>query len=442
MPRKIKIAAVGGLVLGLYLGLCLPAVKGQVGDEIPAQPRHARHAVRIPRGAANDQPPAVATAAAEQELPADDNQFAAAYGATNRPLDENFRAKSKGDAVSIAGAAQPLKKLNGPGKSSDSPGNLEQKMERLVESEVDAFWTQVLRVWNFVVTTSDGENITVGKIVIGLFLFVLGYFAAKWISHRLGTRVLHRMGLHPSAASPIQKISFYALLATFTFFSLNFLKVPLTAFTFLGGALAIGIGFGSQNIMNNFISGLILLAERPIRVGDVIQIEGQTGKVSEIDARSTRIVTGNNQEVIIPNSSFLQSNVINWTLSNDVIGTKVTVGVAYGSPAREVAKLLLQAADEHASVLKKPGPGVAFTDFSDHAMVFDLNFWIKMSVTDRSAVESDLRFRIDELFAEHSIVIAYQQRDVHLNLLRPVEVKLTQPLLQQPYPRDARSAAA
>ena len=298
----------------------------------------------------------------------------------------------------------------------------------LVRGEALEIWEKVLEVWRYKIFSTKDVELSLQNIVGGLLLLWIGSMLARRISYWFGTKVLTRVGLPPATAVPLQKVSFYFLFSIFALFSLQFVGVPMTVFTFFGGALAIGIGFGSQNVMNNFISGLILLAERPIRVGDVIQIDGHSGKVSEIGARSTRITTGANLEIIIPNSTFLQGNVVNWTLSDDTISSKVVVGVAYGSPARDVARLLRQVAEEHELILKNPGPGVAFTDFSEHAMMFELSFWIRMSAADRGKVESELRFRIDDLFADHGIVIAYPQRDVHLNLLRPVEVRLTQPL--------------
>jgi small-conductance mechanosensitive channel len=213
----------------------------------------------------------------------------------------------------------------------------------------------------------------------------------------------------------------------FTMVSLNVLHGPITVFSFLGGALAIGAGFGSQNIVNNFISGLILLAERPIRVGDVIELEGSSGTVTQIGARSTKIATGVNHEIIVPNSKLLETSVVNWTLTDDVVGTKVTVGTAYGSPTREVERLLKQAAVEHPKVLKRPEPEVIFADFGADALMFELRFWLNLRETRKVEVESELRFTIDELFADRGIVMAYPQRDVHLNVLRPVEVRIAQP---------------
>ena len=306
-------------------------------------------------------------------------------------------------------------------------------LKEVIPTSLPDAWDKLVKVWRYEIFM----KVTVETLSIALVLLFIGYLASKRISSWFASRILGRLGIGRNNVATIQTIGFYALMAAFTLSTLGALGVPVTVFSFFGGALAVGIGFGSQNIVNNFISGLILLAERPIRVGDVIQIDGATGKVTEIGARSTRITTGSNMEILVPNSTFLQTNVVNWTLSDDVISSKVTVGVAYGSPARQVAKLLLQAADQNADVLKDPAPNVSFTNFGDHSLDFELSFWLRLGQSDRGRIESDLRFAIDDLFAEHGIIIAYPQRDVHLNLLRPVEVRLTPPAAG-----DVRRAAA
>jgi potassium-dependent mechanosensitive channel len=299
-------------------------------------------------------------------------------------------------------------------------------------SEAAEVFEIIGRIWNIVLINGADRKplITVGTLCGGLVLLGLGYIAAGMISRWVASKLLARLGLNRSAVSPVQSLTFYALLATFTMVSLNVLNVPLTVFSFLGGALAIGAGFGSQNIVNNFISGMILLVERPIRVGDVIQIDSLSGSVTQIGARSTKITTVANHEIIVPNSKLLETSVINWTLNDDTVCCTVTVGAAYGSPTREVQRLLLQAATEHPAVLKEPGPTVLFTDFGADSLLFDLRFWVHLRESPKSAVESDLRFAIDELLSDRGIVLAYPQRDVHLNVLRPVEVRLTQPFGQ------------
>jgi len=287
-------------------------------------------------------------------------------------------------------------------------------------------------VWNItLVRASDGKPlVSVGTLTGGIVLLGLGYLAAGMISRWLANKLLARLGLSRSDVAPLQSIAFYVLFATFTMLSLNVLNVPMTVFSFLGGALAIGAGFGSQNIVNNFISGLILLAERPIRVGDVIALDGMTGTVTQIGARSTKISTSSNHEIIVPNSKLLETSVVNWTLSDDTVGCSVSVGAAYGSPTRQVEELLLQAARQHPQVLADPAPVVLFADFGADALLFELRFWVHLRQTRKSEVESDLRFAIDELFADRGLVMAYPQRDVHLNVLRPVEVRLSQPQYQ------------
>jgi small-conductance mechanosensitive channel len=197
---------------------------------------------------------------------------------------------------------------------------------------------------------------------------------------------------------------------------LGTLKVPLTAFAFLSGAVAIGFGFGAQNIINNFISGWIIMGERPIRIDDLIDVDGTLGRVEAINTRSTRIRRVDGVRIVIPNSHMLESKVINWTLVDNEIRTSVRVGVAYGSPVRKVAELIEQATREQEDVLNDPEPKILFEDFGDSSLVFDVFFFTQLRPGgDIRALRSEIRFRIDELFRENNIVIAFPQRDVHVD---------------------------
>lgn len=288
-------------------------------------------------------------------------------------------------------------------------------------------WSWITAIWNHELTSVDDRPITVGKIFSGVILLLMGFWFSRWLSRVVARRVLSRFHLHEGAIAALQTVFFYLLVITFALFALRLVNVPLTAFTILGGALAVGVGFGSQNIVNNFFSGLILLAERPVRVGDVVETEGIIGTVERIGARSTWVRTATNFEIIIPNSSLLQNNVVNWTLSDDKIRTSVKIGVAYGSPTRDVSRLLKKAADEHGLVLDNPEPFVWFTDFADNALTFELHFWLQMrTIGERRRIESDLRHIIDQRFREGGIVIAYPQRDVHLDVTRPLDVRFVQ----------------
>lgn len=286
-------------------------------------------------------------------------------------------------------------------------------------------WDRFLRFWNFELTSVDDSPITVGKVLVALILVLFGTLLARRISRTLGEKILPRFGVASGVASALRTLCFYLLFLFFFIVALNVVRVPLTIFAVLGGAVAIGIGFGSQNLMNNFISGLILLIERPIKVGDIVQMEAATGIVERIGGRSTQIRTPDNTQYIIPNSSFLEKPVVNWTLSDDMIRSNVRVGVAYGSSTRKVADLLKKAADSHGKILKTPGPVANFSDFGADALVFDLFYWVRIrSLSERREVESDLRYMIDNLFRDAEITVAYPQRDIHLHTTDPLQVTM------------------
>jgi len=280
-------------------------------------------------------------------------------------------------------------------------------------------------IWNYEITSVDDRAITISKIVRGLLLFLIGQFVARYSSRFLSRRVLSRVGMSQGAISATQNIVFYLLLICCVFIALEIINLPLTVFAFMGGAIAIGIGFGSQNVLNNFISGLILLAESPVRVGDLVDIQGLQGTIEHIGARSTRVKTGANIEIIVPNSSLLENNVTNWTLSDTRIRTSVSVGVAYGSPVDEVVSLLKRTVLEHTQVLQTPEPIILFKEFGDNALNFEAHFWIHMRrLMDRERVNSDIRIAAERAFDVAGITIAFPQRDIHLDTVRPIEVNL------------------
>lgn len=292
-------------------------------------------------------------------------------------------------------------------------------------SAASSVWRRLVSVWSYELAEVEDRPITVGKIVKGVFLLVLGLLLSKRASRFLGRRLLPRLGLTGGGLHAYQSLFFYVLVVSFTLIALKIVNVPLTAFTILGGALAIGFGFGSQNLVNNFISGLILLVERPIRVADLIQVGDLHGNVEHIGLRSTRVRTGNNVEIIVPNSSFLQENVVNWTLTDTQVRIMVAVGVAYGSPTREVKEIMRKSAASHGRVLKSPDPIVLFKNFGDNSLEFEVHFWIQMrSQMDQRIIESDLRYMIDSFCREAGITIAFPQRDVHLDTLQPLDVRI------------------
>lgn len=280
-------------------------------------------------------------------------------------------------------------------------------------------------VWNFQLTEIDKSSITVGKVSIALALVIFGFILSKYLSRRLATRLLPVLRFHTGAISAIESIAFYFLLVLFVLVAFRIVHIPLTAFTLLGGAIAIGVGFGSQNVMSNFISGLILLAEQPIRVGDIIDFSGTRGTVKRIGARSTEVTTPENYDVMVPNSTLLQSSVVNWTRSNNQVRRSVKVGVAYGSPVEQVKDILLSIPKSLDGILASPSPDVFFTDFGESSLDFELRFWVSVhSINEALRLESQTRFAIERAFRDANIVIAFPQRDLHLDSLKPLEVRI------------------
>lgn len=311
--------------------------------------------------------------------------------------------------------------------------NLISEIEPLVSDfsigeQASTAWNKAMKVWNYEITSIDDKPITVKKLVFVLILSFLGFRFARQLSRWVGRKLLPKFGFETGVAAGLQTLAFYILVTLVILLVLYIVNVPLTIFTVLGGALAIGVGFGSQNILRNFISGLILLAERPIKIGDLVQVDETYGTIERIGARSTLVRSFDNIHIILPNSDFLEKKVINWTLSDDIVRIAVNVGVIYGSPTRKASNLIKKAVTEHGKVLKDPEPLVLFTDFGANSLDFQVLFWIRMrTMLDRRRVESDIRYRIDSLFREAGLVIAFPQRDVHLDNIKPLEIKLLDP---------------
>ena len=269
--------------------------------------------------------------------------------------------------------------------------------------------------FNQVIFTISGQEYTLGQLLIIPVVLIAGYLLISWLSRLISGR-LTAHNMQPDIVHLIRRIFYIVALIVLAVTTLELLNVPLTAFAFVSGALAIGVGFGAQNIINNFISGWILMWERPIRIGDFLEIGTAYGTVESINTRSTLIRRTDGVHLLIPNSALLENTVVNWTLVDHLARTRIRVGVAYGSPVRRVQELTLQAAQEHKDVLADPLPLVIFDDFGDSALIFDLYFWVNArGERDLRVIRSDIRFRIVELFAAENITIAFPQQDVHLD---------------------------
>ncbi|WP_351016271.1 mechanosensitive ion channel domain-containing protein [Shewanella sp. AC91-MNA-CIBAN-0169] len=276
-------------------------------------------------------------------------------------------------------------------------------------------FNELLAALSFVVFTYDNHHITLLQLLqVPLYIF-LAWFIITRVG-RLIVKALKRRKVGADAIHLFTRMYFIISIAVLVFTSMEILNIPLTAFAFVSGAIAIGVGFGAQNIINNFISGWILMWERPIRIGDFLEVGEARGVVECINTRSTLIRRNDGVHMLVPNSQLLENTVTNWTLIDKNARTFVRVGVAYGSDVIKVRELIYQIIAERDDILPQPKPSVLFEDFGDNALIFDLIFWVSaVSETDIRRRRSEIRFRMYELFNENNVVIAYPQRDLHVN---------------------------
>jgi len=276
-----------------------------------------------------------------------------------------------------------------------------------------------------------GEQVTVARPITVAKIATVGlWILIGLMLSRIATRYTHRALIEHYQVGTAQAVVLRRWITGINalillLIGMYLVKIPLTAFAFLGGALAIGFGFGTQTLIKNLVSGVLMLVERQIRVNDVVEIAGVVGTVIAVDVRSTRVRNFDGKETLIPNSVFLESNVTNWTLTTGQIRLSIQVGVAYNSPIRLVAELLVKCAEQHGNVLKDPPPFVYLQAFGDNSLVFELYFWTEVGGTVAGPmIASDLRFMIDTAFSENGVVIAYPQRDLNFDPTRPIRVEL------------------
>jgi len=274
----------------------------------------------------------------------------------------------------------------------------------------------VIAVWyaviNFRLAGSAGE-VTLGSVLGFFLMLVLGYIFASSIRFLLREEVFSRFHLKRDIPDLLSLTVYYLLLLLVFFTAVNAGGIELNKFTLLTGALGVGFGFGMQNIINNFVSGLILQYERPIHVNDVLEVEGYTGRVTRIGVRSSTLQTFQGAEVIIPNANFISGKVVNWTLTESRRRAELAVGVAYGTDPKVVLTILLDAANKHESVLTEPTPMAYFMGFGDSSLNFELHFWV-IQDSNWIRVRSEIAMVVMKCLADAGIEIPFPQRDLHL----------------------------
>ncbi|MGO2133524.1 MAG: mechanosensitive ion channel domain-containing protein, partial [Halomonas sp.] len=255
--------------------------------------------------------------------------------------------------------------------------------------------------------------VSVADVVVGLVIFVLAVVMARNLPGLLEVMVLSRLELKPGSAFAITSLLAHAIMSIGIVMSLSAFGVSWQKLQWLVAALGVGLGFGLQEIFANFISGLIILFEKPVRIGDTITIGTLSGTVSRIRSRAITVVDFDMKEIIIPNKTFVTDQLINWSLSDSVTRVILHYGVAHGSDQKLVHDLLYQAAHENPRVLKDPEPQVYFMAYTSSSMDFEMRIFVS-NLKDRLMSTDETNVRIAELFAEHGIRVAHDRLDVRL----------------------------
>ncbi|MGF1489545.1 MAG: mechanosensitive ion channel family protein [Prochloraceae cyanobacterium] len=332
-------------------------------------------------------------------------------------------------------ATKFLESTEGPNKKRDRPWALKLFLDLTLLLARSTLWISLVlyltnlfpftrqlsfRIANSLRTSLLSDVVPIGKnqysvvnllILIGLFLGLIIFSSTA--TNLLRSRVLRVTGINLGVQEAIAIVSKYTIITVGAIVLLQIWGVELSSLAILASALGIGVGFGLQNIARNFGSGLVLIFERPIQVGDFVEVGQYTGVVERIGARSTEIKTLDRVSIIVPNSRFLESEVINWSHQNPISRIHIPVGVAYHSDPNLVRQVLLEAAQNCPGVLSFPQADVWFKGFGDSALEFELLVWIK-SPSKQLPLTSDLYFSIFALFAANQIEIPFPQRDLHL----------------------------
>lgn len=262
-------------------------------------------------------------------------------------------------------------------------------------------------------------TITVGDILTFLLILTISFMVTSMVSFFIdsGQFKSRYIKLPKGIPAAISLVIRYFIIAAGIILALSSLGVDLSKFNLMAGALGLGIGFGLQNVISNFVSGLILVFERPILVGDTVEVNNLMGTVKRIGVRSSNISTFDGAEVVVPNSNLISNDLINWTLSSNLKRNEILIGVAYGTDLNLVLKILRDTVDSHEDVLKDPKPQALFSDFGDSSLNFRLRFWVPFELGLTS--KSDVSVALYNAFAEHGIEIPFPQRDIHIKTIPP-----------------------
>jgi potassium efflux system protein len=287
---------------------------------------------------------------------------------------------------------------------------------------------QDIQFWSYS-TVVDGVTktvpITLANISLAVIVLVTTIIASRNLPGLLEVILLNRLPMDPGARYAYSAVCRYTITAIGIIIVFNTIGIKWANLQWLIAALGVGLGFGLQEVVANFICGLIVLFERPFRVGDTVTIGDISGTVSRIRIRATTVVDWDRKELIVPNKEFIVGRLINWSLSDKYIRIRIPVGIAYGSDTKLAEELLVQAAQKNPRVRSEPAPEAIFKGFGDNSLDFELRVYIK-GIDNWWPMQHELNVAIDNAFKEAGVTIAFPQRDVHLDATGPLEVRVVE----------------
>jgi small-conductance mechanosensitive channel len=302
-----------------------------------------------------------------------------------------------------------------------------EKADKVGES-IKGWWASFNELLQTPLFSFGDSQIDLGHIFYLLVSVSILVVASRWLMRLVVNKLLKNTAMEKGMLQSVATLVRFGILVIGFIVIFQSAGIDLSSLSILAGALGVGIGFGLQNITNNFISGLIILFERPIKVGDRIEVGDIAGDVISINARATTIITNDNISVIVPNSEFISGTVINWSHSDRNVRFLFPVGVSYKEDPEKVRKILLEVADKNQYVLKSPPPSVMFDEFGDNSLNFYLGVWTSTHIEKPRVLKSELYFEIFKKFAEQGVEIPFPQRDLHIKT-SPVTVEQIQPKL-------------
>jgi len=276
------------------------------------------------------------------------------------------------------------------------------------------WWAGIQKVTNYPLVELGDTPLTLNSLIKLLVVVALVLVLERYLRRLLRRRILARTKLEPDLQYAVSRFAGYCFIAVGFFFAVKVIHLDLSALAVVVGGLGIGIGFGLQNVISNFVSGLIILAERPIAIGHRVEVGGVAGQVTRINLRSTAVVTNDNITIIVPNSNFITNAVTNWSYGDPKVRMRLSVGVAYGTDVEKLREVLLAVASENPNVLNDPAPTVRFLGFGSSALDFELAVWTISMAHHPTRFRSDLYFAIERKLRESQIEIPFPQRDLHL----------------------------